>query len=208
MKVAFLLDKNNSWIKEYIVDYTKDKKNFIISFKPDEINNYDFVFILGYTKVLNNSFLKRNGINLVVHESNLPKGKGFSPIQWQILEGKDKIVFTLFEASERIDSGDIFLQKEVLFKGHELLNEIRHIQAVNTIELINNFLEKYPNISKKKQQGEETFYPKRNQNDDRLDINKTIAEQFNHLRIANNEEFPLWFKINGHKYHIRISKSK
>ena len=36
--------------------------------------------------------------SLVVHSSNLPQGKGWSPMTWQIIEGKNKITNTLFEA--------------------------------------------------------------------------------------------------------------
>lgn len=206
MRVAFLLDVSNKWIEVYIKEYIKNKKDFFIEFNHEKVKGFDIVFILGYTKILSKVFLESNTLNLVVHESDLPKGKGFSPIQWQILEGKDKILFTLFEIEEGLDSGDIFLQKEVYFEGHELFDEIRKIQALKTIELIGQFLEKYPNVSRTKQKGTESFYSRRNNQDDKLDINKTILEQFNHLRIANNQDYPLWFEINGYKYNIKISK--
>ena len=48
------------------------------------------MFVIGYTKILPKEFLEGNKLVLVIHESDLPKGKGFSPVQWQILEGKIK----------------------------------------------------------------------------------------------------------------------
>jgi len=51
------------------------------------------VFILGYHKIIKKEYLKNNKYNIVVHESDLPKGKGWVPLFWQILEGKNEIVF-------------------------------------------------------------------------------------------------------------------
>ena len=35
-------------------------------------------------------------------------------------------------------------------------------------------------------------------------INKTIKEQFNLLRIVNNQEYPAFFEIDGRKYKLTI----
>jgi methionyl-tRNA formyltransferase len=208
MNVVFLLDKSNNWIEPFVEKYVENKTNFKVEYNHSKIKNNDIVFILGYTKIFDNNFLSANRLNLVVHESALPKGKGFAPIQWQILEGKNEIVFTLFEAIKEVDAGDIFMQKKVVFNGYELFDEIREIQGRKTIELIDEFLKKYPNIKKTTQSGEATVYSKRKDKDDMLDVNQTIKEQFNHLRVANNNDYPVWFEIDGHKYNLRIYKAE
>ena len=90
IKVAYLLDNTNDWIKKYIKKsqlLNKSKKFYSKMFTNyKNIKNYDIVFVLGYTRILSPIFLKKNKLNLVVHASNLPRGKGFSPIQWQILK--------------------------------------------------------------------------------------------------------------------------
>lgn len=207
MKITFLLDRDNNWIESFTQEYINLKKVGDISYNHFDVKGNDIVFILGYTKVLDEDFLHSNKLNLVVHESDLPKGKGFSPVQWQILEGKNEIIFTLFEAQKEIDSGDIYMQKEVKFSGYDLFDEIRNIQGKETLNLIDEFLSQYPNIVPKKQIGDETIYPKRKDKDDMLDIDKSIREQFNHFRIANNDEYPLWFEIDGHKYNLKIEKA-
>jgi len=208
MKVAFLLDKSNNWVEPFVINYIKENNDYIITFEHSLVLNFDIVFILGYTKILDEKFLSSNKLNLVVHESDLPKGKGFSPVQWQILEGKKEILFTLFEASQNIDAGDIVLQRKVKFTGYELFDEIRDIQGKETIKLIDEFLNIYPHFLKSKQVGKETIYPRKKDKDDMLDINKSIKEQFNHFRIANNDEYPLWFEIDGHRYILKIYKEK
>ena len=207
-KVAFLFDKNNEWIYNFYTKYKFYKDNFLILdfFDYEDIEDFDIVFILGYTRILPSQFLKKNRLNLVVHESDLPKGKGFSPIQWQLLEGKSEIKITLIEATNEVDSGDIFLQKKLVFKGTELYEEIREIQAKGTFSIINEFLENYPNIKQKKQVGTESFYPRRTKDDGELDISKTIEENFNLMRIGNNQSWPSFFYYKGNKFIINIFK--
>jgi methionyl-tRNA formyltransferase len=48
-------------------------------------------------------------LNLVVHESDLPVGKGFAPIQWQLLEENNEIIISFLQAHGLVDSGDILL---------------------------------------------------------------------------------------------------
>ena len=207
-KVAFLFDKNNDWIFNFYKKYNLYLDNFLILdfFDYEEIEDFDIVFILGYTRILPTQFLQKNRLNLVVHESDLPKGKGFSPIQWQLLEGKSEIKITLIEATSEVDSGDIFLQKNLIFQGTELYEEIREIQAKGTFSIIYEFLENYPNIKPKKQVGTESFYPRRTKDDGELDISKTIEENFNLMRIGNNQSWPSFFYYKGNKFIIKIYK--
>ncbi len=207
-KVAFLFDKNNDWIFNFFKKNKLDLDNFLIYnfFDLEEIENFDIVLILGYTKILPNQFLLKNRLNLVVHESDLPKGKGFSPIQWQLLEGKSEIKISLIEATSDVDSGGIFLQKNLEFNGTELYEEIREIQARGTFSIIKEFLENYPNIKQKKQVGTESHYRRRTKKDGELDISKTIEENFNLMRIGNNQSWPSFFYYKGSKFIIKIFK--
>lgn len=210
-KVGFLFDKDNSWIHNKLsgLDWLqefKSKYEFVETFKLEEASGFDVLFILGYTKILSNHFLSLNSLNLLVHESALPKGKGFSPVQWQVIDGINEIPVCLIEAVNPVDSGDIFAMTKIKLNGDELLPEIRRSQAIATKNLIVSFLKKYPAISKYPQAGESTFYRKRETEDDRLDPDKTIREQFNQLRVADNNLYPSYFEINGAKYVIYINK--
>ena len=134
INITFLLDKNNSWIEKFIRDKFKKKfKKYNFSFSKNfrNIKKQNIVFILGYMKILPENFLKRNIMNLVVHESDLPKGKGFAPVQWQILQKKNKIPICLLDANNKADSGDIYEKSFIKLKGYELNGEIRKYQACN-----------------------------------------------------------------------------
>lgn len=85
----------------------------------------DILVLLGCEKIIKDAILKKNRHNLVVHESALPEGKGWSPLTWQILEGKNEIPITLFEAVQNVDAGQIYLQRKMIFKGWELVDDLR-----------------------------------------------------------------------------------
>ncbi|EAK0950623.1 methionyl-tRNA formyltransferase [Campylobacter lari] len=203
MKIA-LLTSPNQWFVPYIKKLQKLIPNSLIFYKHEQISDYDIVFILSYHRIISKEFLSKNKNNIVIHASNLPQGKGWAPLFHQVLEGKNEITFTLFEADEKTDNGDIYLQKKLTLNGLELYEELRDKQANFIIELCLEFLKNFPNIKKIPQKGKESFYPKRASKDHELDINKTIEEQFNLLRISNNEEFPAFFYKNGKKFIIKI----
>jgi methionyl-tRNA formyltransferase len=211
-KIA-VLTSEQSWFVPHalkLVNILKENGyNSNLFFKHGEIgSDYEVVFILSYFKLIESDFLNRHRHNIVVHGSDLPKGRGWAPIFWQILENKNEIPITLFEANENADDGDIYLKGVILFEGHELNAEIREKQAAKTIDLCLTFLNNYNKIRSIPQEGKPTFYRKRNPKDSELDINKSLKEQFDLLRIVNNKDFPAFFYHKGHKYILKISKEK
>ena len=155
---------------------------------------------------MNNNFLKKNKLNLIVHESDLPKGKGFAPVQWQILDNKNKIPICLIEADKKYDSGKIYLKNYFTIKKTDLYNEIRDHQSNATIKIIKNFLKLYPNLSSKAQKGKSTYFKKREKKHSQISINKSLKSQFNILRISNNYNWPAYFYFKGVKYILKIEK--
>lgn len=208
MKAAVLTTRNE-WFEPYAKDFASwlNSKLFFEHSTIDE--SYDTVFILGYHSLIETKYLKLHKHNIVVHESPLPQGKGWAPLFWQILEGKHEITFTMFEASDAIDNGPIYMYRTLHLTGYELHDAIREKQAQLTIEMCKEFINNYDKYKIPIPQiGKESFYPKRTPKDSKLALDKTIREQFNLLRIVNNEEFPAFFEIDGHRYILTIREDK
>ena len=209
-KIALLTD-SGSWLlpktKEF--NHILAQKGYpasVFERHEDIDDSYQIVFILSYFKIIPDAFLARHEYNLVVHESALPHGRGWSPMFWQILEGRKDIPIVLFEATTGVDSGDIYLEGIIHLDGTELHDELRKKQSEKTFELCLGFLDKYPDVSKRRQTGEPTYYPKRSPADSELDIDKSIREQFDLLRIADPEHYPSFFEYRGQRYIIKIQK--
>ena len=168
----------------------------------------DICFILSFEKILKTEHLAFHRNNIVVHERDLPKGKGMSPLSWQILEGKNVISITLFEAVKAVDAGNIYIQDQMIFEGHELINDMRRVVGEKTCDMCVEFINNYPAIISKgkKQVGVSTYYPRRTPVDSKIDIDKSIREQFNLLRIVDNDKYPAYFEIHGCRYILKIEK--
>ncbi len=212
LKRLAVLTSSSSWFLSYakqLVNILKwlDFEAYLFTHHTQISSPFDVLFILSYFNRVPREVLNLNKFNLVVHESDLPKGKGWAPLFWQILEGKNRIPVVLFEATEEIDAGRIYLKDFIELEGHELHDEIREKQAHKTIELCLKFLRKYPDLIPEEQKGEESFYPRRTPADSELDVDKTIREQFNLLRIVDNENYPAFFVLNGHRYILKIYKA-
>ena len=208
MKVQILIDNINSWYIPYAVklkDRLKDHINDVsIIHNHNDVIEGDILCLIGCEKIFRNLNLNKN--NIVVHESYLPKGKGWSPLSWQVIDGENEIPITLFEADIDVDAGQIYLQECIKLSGHELNNEIKHKQGLITNSLIEKYVLTYPSLKGKVQKGESTFYNKRTPKDSELNINKSIDEQFNLLRVVDNLNYPAYFIKNNIKYILKIYK--
>jgi len=209
MKIA-ILTSLNQWFISYAKSLEEKIDNSKLFFNHKEIDkSYEIVFILSYHQIIEEKYLKRHKHNIIVHESALPNGKGWAPMFWQVLEGKNEITFTMFEASVGVDSGDIYFQRNLILTGYELNHQLREKQANMIMTMCIDFIDSYDIFkTSKKQIGIESFYRKRVPKDSELDINKTIKEQFNLLRIVDNVEYPAFFYIDGHKYLLKIEKDE
>ena len=124
-----------------------------------------------------------------------------------LLEGRREIPVCLFEAVEAVDAGPIYGHDVIRLSGYELFDDIRAAQAQATLRLIDGFLASHPHVKPEPQVGEETFYPRRTQADDELDVDQPLRSQFDRLRIANNDAWPATFTIDGHRYVLRIERA-
>lgn len=212
LKIIILVDNPKSWILPYAKSLLSTIKSrghkAVLVYEAEKIEKGDIAFFLSCEKIIPRLIRERNDYNLVVHESALPKGRGWSPLTWQILEGKNKIPITLFEAEDAVDSGAIYLQDTMVFRGDELIDELREIQGQKTISLVLEFIALLSanKLEGKKQKGKATYYPRRWPKNSALDPNLPLKKLFNQLRVADNDRYPAFFEFRGNRYFLRISK--
>lgn len=166
------------------------------------------LFLVSCSQIILASERERYRAALVLHASDLPKGRGWSPHIWSILNGADKITVSLLEADDMVDQGAIWLKTEFTLEGHELLPEINNKLFAAELLLMTRAVEQFHQIAPAPQQGDPGPYmPKRSPEDSRLDLNKTIAEQFDLLRVVDSQRFPAFFEYRGRRYLIDIEKA-
>lgn len=199
---------NNSWILPYAERLVREISNggdeVRLARTYEEIVPSTVAFYLGCVRITPPDILALNRRNLVVHASDLPKGRGFSPMTWLILEGCNEIPVCLLEAAQQVDAGAVIYRDIMALRGYELNEEIRVKLGGMHIDLCMRFLAESLPLEGIPQQGESTCYPRRRPKDSRLDPEKTLADQFNLLRVVDNERYPAFFDYRGKRYKLAI----
>lgn len=143
---------------------------------------------------------------LVLHASDLPKGRGWSPHIWDILNGSEIITVSLIEAAENIDTGHVWKKISCSIGRHFLWNEINDVLFQGELELMSWAIQNTKSVIPTAQDVDETttYWPRRTRQDSRLEIEKSIAEQFDLLRICDPYRYPAYFEIHGQKYKLQL----
>lgn len=211
MKITILTDNPNSWIMPFVEElktYLKRDHEVKHVFESRQVESGDILFILSCEKLVKSCILKLNKNNIVVHPSDLPKQRGWSPLTWQVLEGKNVIPICLFEAHPTADGGGVYVRDEIKLNGTELNSEMKQKQGEITLKMIKKYLKEKDTLLAIDQIGEPTYCKKITSEDSEIDIDKSIKDQFNRLRAVDNERYPAFFKHKNNKYIIKIYKDK
>src|ERR1700743_1345019 len=97
----------------------------------------DFLFLISCGEIVKPEVRARYRHTLVIHASDLPHGRGWSPMVWGTLEGRLEFTISLLEAGDAVDSGDIWAKRQIRFQGHELSDEINAALFAAEIEWMN-----------------------------------------------------------------------
>ena len=157
--------------------------------------NPEIIFFPDWSWIIPNEIIS-NYKCICFHESNLPKFRGGSPIQNQIIRGITKTKTTAFIMNEKIDAGDIILQKNLSLEGS--IQEIFSRMSENDYSLILKIINgKY---KRRKQSGKPTTYSRRKPKESELkNLNHSTNYLYNFIRMLE-DPYPNAF--------IRIGKQK
>jgi methionyl-tRNA formyltransferase len=160
-------------------------RSYTLKSKEDQIffenEKFDLSFVIGWQRLIPESVLNTFSIGAFgMHGSSmdLPLGRGRSPMNWAIIEGKGQFYTNLFKYDPGVDSGDVLdtLKFQITpFDNAEsmhLKNTLSMIHLLNknlNILLENNFILKKQNLLT-----QPTFYPKRNPSDSLIDWRQDI----------------------------------
>jgi methionyl-tRNA formyltransferase len=97
----------------------------------------DVAFVVGCRILLAKSIyqLPRLG-TLAVHDSLLPRYRGFAPLNWAIINGEPEAGVTLFQLSEAMDAGDIVAQVSVPIGADEEAPAVYERICAQTVSLV------------------------------------------------------------------------
>jgi methionyl-tRNA formyltransferase len=177
--------------------------------RKSELDGGDMLFLISCSEIIDVKVRDKYSATLVLHASDLPKGRGWSPHIWEIVNGAEAITLSLLEAADKVDSGRVWKKLDIPVPKHALWDEINQLLFEAEVELINfavqNFCTSSPVLQKSTDDA--SYYPKRTPADSRIDVNKSIAEQFDLIRVCDPSRFPAYFEYLGMRYTLKLEKT-
>jgi len=213
MKITLLCSDERHPVNAYLrswVNHLGGQHEVIIVRSKTQLKTGDLLFLISCSEVIGESERNLYRKTLIVHASDLPLGKGWSPHIWQIIEGVSEITLTLLEAANKVDSGDIWKKIKIKIPKDALCDEINHLIFETEISLIQFAIENIDAFEPQKQSLDiqSTYYPKREPEDSRIDPSKSIEDQFDLMRVCDPVRYPAYFELHGHRYFLRLEKYK
>ncbi|GEA52302.1 hypothetical protein VIN01S_31060 [Vibrio inusitatus NBRC 102082] len=212
MNITLLCSDVNHPIFTYLESWKKansHKHNIqLVTRVKDVSESGDILFLVSCSEIVRAQTRDLFQYCLVLHASDLPEGRGWSPHVWDILNDKDYITLSLLDAEDKVDTGDIWQKKTILLEGTELYDDINKKLFDAELELITWASEHiFDATSEPQKESQTSYYRKRTPNDSELDPKQTIEQQFNLLRVCDPNRFPAFITINNTRYNVRLEKA-
>jgi len=183
-------------------------KNFILitnikqlTLKNIQKINPKYIFFPDWSWIVPNEII--NNYNCICfHESNLPKFRGGSPIQNQIIRGVKKTKTTAFLMDEYLDHGDILLQRNLSLEG--TLNDIFSRMIKNDYEMTVKIIQ--GKFKKRKQSGKATNFKRRKPKDSELkNLNHSKKYLYDFIRMLSDPYPNAFLKVGNKKIIFKFA---
>jgi len=197
----------NAWLQAWGARCRTERRAQVTIYRDmHELAGGDFLFLVSCHQIVDHAVRSLYRHTLVLHASDLPRGRGMSPHIWQIVHGAHDITLTLLNAVDQLDAGDIWCQQAIAFDGTELHDEINQKLFDAEVTLMDWALLNCATSVPRSQSGSATHYRKRTPADSQIDPTRPLQESFDLLRVADPNRYPAWFELRGQTYQIRIEK--
>ncbi len=202
------LSKYNN-INKYIINPRDDNELLNILSK----HKIKIALFYGWSWIVSKKIYS-NFLSLCLHPSDLPKYRGGSPLQHQIINGVNRSAVTVFKISKKIDYGHIYKKIPISLKG-ELIDIFRRITLAGvkiTLKLIKDLNEE-KEFFFYRQKKNNFIYKRRKKSESEFTLNFIKNKNFfyvNNFIRALNDPYPnAFFKLRNKLIFItKIKKNR
>lgn len=186
--------KNETWFR--ISDNKELSLDTVRSYNPTKI------FIPHWSYILP-EYIWKNFTCVVFHMTDLPYGRGGSPLQNLIVRGYSETMISAIKVDKGIDTGDIYCKSPLSLEGsaHEIFERSTPIIA----KMIERIIEEQLNPSP--QRGTPVNFKRRKEDDGRLNRLSDLEEVYNYIRMLDAEGYPSAF-VETEYFIIKFKKAK
>lgn len=199
-------DPNSPFIKfcreKNIKTVVASKASEIINHQSSIIN-HSIAVLASYGALIPNEIIATFPEGIInIHPSLLPKYKGPSPIQYQLLNGEETVGVTLIKLDDQVDHGPILAQKPYILQGDETSEDLLSILFEIGGDLVVEQIEKLENGEKltetPQNHSRESWSYRITKEDGHIDIYKLNAKRYE-LNAMVRAYYPwpgVWFRYS------------
>lgn len=125
---------------------------------------------------------------IIFHMTDLPFGRGGSPLQNLIVRGFTETKLTALRCTGELDAGPVYLRKPLSLYGSAEEILLRAASAVE--EMILFMIQASPPLIPQPQTGEPVFFKRRTAREGDMADLETLESIFNHIRMLDAEGYP------------------
>jgi methionyl-tRNA formyltransferase len=154
-------------------------------------NKFDLLIQGGWQRLFPEDLLKTLKVGAIgIHGSSefLPKGRGRSPINWSLIENKKRFIIHYFLIKPGADDGDIFHFESFDINMWDTCRTLYYKNSIITKKVLLKWIPKLLNGEYNifPQQGEPSYYPKRNYEDGIINWNRNVFDVYNFIRALTH----------------------
>lgn len=197
----------NQWLAIWI-EKRHAKHDIYLCRKKVDLRGGDVLFLISCAELIDQTMRANFAHSLVIHASDLPKGRGWSPHVWSILEGATELTVTLLNAEDKVDSGAVWAKEKIEIPPHCVFDEINAYIFDCELRLMDKALAMVAKGEAPVNQDDigASYYPRRTSSDSEISPDKSISEVFELLRIADPDRYPVFVRFRDHVYSLTLKK--
>lgn len=174
----------------------------------------DVLFIIGWHRIVPQIVLDQMTVKLGIHSSLLPKDRGSSPINWQIIKGERIGGVTLFHLTAGVDEGPIIDQYKYGISNLDTIKSVYFKAISSSLSLLESNWKYIHNLkvpSIPQDESKVTVNPRRKPSDGLIDWTKNSIDCYNWIRALTFPYPGAFTFLHGKKIFIwsaRLSRQK
>jgi methionyl-tRNA formyltransferase len=189
----------SSELNEFKWKHLRSKEEFTLETLQEF--NPDYIFIPHWSYLIPSEIY--NGFNCVIfHMTDLPYGRGGSPLQNLILRGHTTTVLSAIRAEKGLDSGPIYLKKPLSLQG--TAEEIFQRTDVLIKEMISEISLRDP--TPVQQEGEITVFKRRTPEESDLSGLSDPEKLYDFIRMLDAPDYPKAF-LDTENFRLEFTKA-
>lgn len=206
---SFIVASSREWSLKYFNQFSKKQiGNWFFASKPSELNmllseiSPRYIFFPHWNWIVPYDITNKYEC-VCFHMTDLPFGRGGSPLQNLILEGYDKTMLSSLRMEKSLDTGPIYYKKSLSLHGsaYDIYKRTERLCWNMIADFINN------NPSPSVQEGEITNFKRRTPEQSQIPEGLSLKETYNYIRMLDAPGYPkAFFEMNG--YRIEFERSE